>query len=268
MYRSLAIWPVLASILVVGCGTAEDASPSDAGLAQTANTTSQTSTAVPTDLPLPVSPTVNAQATSIDGTENQNQVDRTPDPMPPCDSITSGLEPEIPSKVDLAWYSSIVVVGTVEAAGEPYFIDSSDGQTIVTDYTVVIDTPIRGIVGPTVAIRQFGGQIGECQQQYEGDPAFSIGERVLLFLMAVEDGPVGTARLYPVGQTQGVWPVTDDEMVINDAVHLQKEPQPLAEVIDEIVSGLEATPPSGRLAELFLVPLEVSPIVAGVDTTP
>jgi hypothetical protein len=262
MCKPLVPWLMLASILVVGCGTTEDPVPSDLGSAQTPDVATPTFTPTSGDLPDLASPTADTQASSSVEAENQDQVDRTPESMPPCDSIISGLEPEF-SMVELAWYSTIVMVGTVESSGEPYFIDSTDGQTIATDYTVVIDTPIRGIVDSTVAVRQFGGQIGECQQLYEGDPAFAIGERVLLFLMAVENGPIGTTRLYPVGQTQGVWLVTDDEMVINEAAHLQAQAQPLTEVIDEIVSALEGTPPGGRLAELFLVPLEESPIVAG-----
>lgn len=261
MRKARIVTFLIGSVLLVSCGTADPATPAAGAAVSTSNVSQASPTAVSTAVAATKRPTATAQATPTTASAAAVDDNPTPEPDQIYEGIVSASFPKIADVGELAWYASVIVVGRVQSVGEPYFIQGSSRPTIATDYAVAVDTPVRGVVGDSVGVRQFGGTIGECTQSYEDDPAFAIGERVLLLLIAEPDGQAGVARLYPAFGKQGVWAVNTAGMAISGAPHMQTEPQPLTDVLAEIVAALQGTPPSGRLADQYLTTLEEAPIV-------
>ena len=245
MPKALVVMLLALSLLLVACGTADRAAPAAGAAMSTSGVGAATPTAAPASGADTAPPTATAPATAARQTATPAGDDLTPYTDTTCDGIISASFPKISDVAELAWYASVIVVGTVQSAGQPYFIDSASRPTIATDFTIAVDTPVRGVVGASLGVRQFGGTLGACTQSYAGDPAFAIGERVLLLLIAEPDGPVNAARLYPAFGQQGVWAVTDAGLATSGAAHMQSAPQPLADVILEIVTALQGTPPTG-----------------------
>ena len=88
--------------------------------------------------------------------------------------------------------------------GEVLFSESfqrSDG-TIGTWHRIRVERDVRGNAADEseVIVETLGGSIGDTGMRVEGEPSFSVGERVLVFIH--EGGPYAAFR--PVGMGQGV----------------------------------------------------------------
>ena len=163
---------------------------------------------------------------------------------------TTQPAPAFVSATNLAWFSSVIVVGQVEARGAAYVISDGEQPVIATDVAIAAQSWIRGDIPDSgrITVRQLGGTVGDCTQVYAGEPTLAIGQMVLIFLRPDERGPVGSAQVVLVGQQQGVWPVAVDNTVSNDRLPgTAGAPRPLEEVIEEVVIGLHGAPPRGPL---------------------
>jgi hypothetical protein len=115
-------------------------------------------------------------------------------------SIVQGLGLE-----ELVAYSDQIVLGRVlfsESFQQP------DGQ-IGTWYRIEVEREMRGSdPGESeIIVETLGGQLGDLAMRVEGEPSFSVGERVLVF---VRDGGPYTA-FRPVGMGQGVMRVRSEQ---------------------------------------------------------
>jgi hypothetical protein len=126
---------------------------------------------------------------------------------------------------------------------------------IVTDVTLRVETPMMGArEGEEIVVRRLGGAIGDVGMRVEGEPAFTIGERSVVFARNVR----GVLR--PVGMSQGVLPIALEAgrpMVLPGGAGLSlvqrtpsarfvpapaalAHPRPLDDVLDEIRAAVEA----------------------------
>jgi cysteine-rich repeat protein len=86
---------------------------------------------------------------------------------------------------DLTRVSHAVVLGRVRSLGSA----ASPGGAVHTHVTVAVDEALKGrIPSGTLTLRQPGGRVGGVELFVEGAPQFVVGERVLLFVRAGEDG--------------------------------------------------------------------------------
>ncbi len=76
--------------------------------------------------------------------------------------------------------SELIVFGKISAI--KYEWGDAAHRSIHTVITVEVGEYLKGEGGPTVAVRQLGGQIGDFGQVVPGSPEFSPGEEVVLFL--------------------------------------------------------------------------------------
>ena len=121
---------------------------------------------------------------------------------PATGSIVQGLELQ-----ELVAHADRIVLGRV------LFSESfrrSDGQ-IGTWHRIEVEREIRGRAPDEqeVIVETLGGQLGDIAMRVEGEPSFTVGERVLVF---VRDGGPYTA-FRPVGMGQGVMRVHMEEGV-------------------------------------------------------
>ena len=91
-----------------------------------------------------------------------------------------------------------VVTGTVTAA-DCFLYEAHD--TIYTEYTVVVESTLKGEGGKTLVVRLMGGTVGDRELVVAGNATLEPGERVLLFLRT--NGAFHTV----VGMSQGKWTV-------------------------------------------------------------
>jgi hypothetical protein len=108
-------------------------------------------------------------------------------------SIVQGLELE-----ELVAHADRIVLGRVlfsESFPRP------DGQ-IGTWHRIEVTREIRGHAPDEreVIVETLGGQLGDVSMRVEGEPSFTVGERVLVFIR--DGGPYTAFR--PVGMGQGV----------------------------------------------------------------
>lgn len=101
---------------------------------------------------------------------------------------------------ELVQGSAQVVVATALRQESRY--DSR--RRIVTDVTLRVDQTLKGEsrTGDTLVVRRLGGAIGEIGMRVEGEPAFAVGQRSIVFARRT---PAGVLR--PVGMAQGVMPI-------------------------------------------------------------
>jgi len=78
-------------------------------------------------------------------------------------------------------------------------------------HRIVVERDVRGSASGQreVIVETLGGSIGDVAMRVEGEPSFSVGERVVVF---VREGRAG-ATLRPVGMGQGVMRVRAEEGV-------------------------------------------------------
>lgn len=135
-----------------------------------------------------------------------------------CSGQFAEAHPQFHSATQLAWFSTMAFIGTVTAQGAAYVVNDGAQPVIATDVAVHVAELIRGpsmMQDGVVTVRQLGGTVGDCTQTYEGDPVLAVGDHVLLFLVPDERGPVGSAQLYPLAQSQGIWPIIAGNLVSN-----------------------------------------------------
>jgi len=87
---------------------------------------------------------------------------------------------------------------------------SPNGQ-LGTWHRIAVERELRGSVPDEqeVIVETLGGQIGDIAMRVEGEPSFTVGERVLVFMR--DGGPYTAFR--PVGMGQGVMRVRREQGV-------------------------------------------------------
>lgn len=115
-------------------------------------------------------------------------------------SIVQGLELQ-----ELVANADRIVLGRVLFSES---FQRADGQ-LGTWHRIAVEKEIRGHAPDEreVMVETLGGQLGDLAMRVEGEPSFSVGERVLVF---VRDGGPYTA-FRPVGMGQGVMRVRTEQ---------------------------------------------------------
>lgn len=108
---------------------------------------------------------------------------------------------------ELVAHSNRIVLGRVlfsESFRRP------NGQ-LSTWHRIAVERELRGSAPDEqeVIVETLGGQIGDIAMRVEGEPSFTVGERVLVFMR--DGGPYTAFR--PVGMTQGVMRVRTEQGV-------------------------------------------------------
>ena len=121
-------------------------------------------------------------------------------PGPANASIVQGLELE-----ELVAHADRIVLGRVlfsESFQHP------NGQ-LGTWHRISVEREIRGHAPDEqeVMVETLGGQVGDIAMRVEGEPSFTVGERVLVFIR--DGGPYTAFR--PVGMGQGVMRVRTEQ---------------------------------------------------------
>lgn len=94
---------------------------------------------------------------------------------------------------------NLVISSDAIITGKVIYIESrkdSNSGDIYTDITIALNQTIKGnLKTDTLVIEQLGGQVGNKQIWLTGSPEFSVGEEVLLFLKANDQGVLHTNQL-------------------------------------------------------------------------
>jgi hypothetical protein len=105
---------------------------------------------------------------------------------------------------ELTRRAELIVIGEVISVASELF--ASEGQ-IITRIDVRVEEVLKGPAGQApLQLQQAGGRVGEVRREVAGMPAFTQGERVLLFL-----GRRGDGGLAVVGLFQGKFTLQRDE---------------------------------------------------------
>ena len=117
-------------------------------------------------------------------------------------SIVQGLELE-----ELVAHADRIVLGRVLFSES---FERPNGQ-FGTWHRISVEREIRGQAPDEqeVMVETLGGQIGDIAMRVEGEPSFTVGERVLVFIR--DGGPYTAFR--PVGMGQGVMRVRTEQGV-------------------------------------------------------
>lgn len=98
------------------------------------------------------------------------------------------------SNPDLAQQATAIVIGKVSGLQSTW---DPQGQKIVTYITLTVEEVLKGIVpDSTLTIKELGGTLGDLQFWIDGNPEFTRGERVLVFLAQNPDGSARILHLY------------------------------------------------------------------------
>jgi hypothetical protein len=92
------------------------------------------------------------------------------------------------STADLAEHSDVVLVGTISKVATEGEDQLSPGVA-ATQYVVSVDRYVKGTGAKSIVVKQSGGRLGSVRQVVEGDPPMVVGNRYLLYLSRVPDGP-------------------------------------------------------------------------------
>jgi Matrixin/Putative Ig domain len=96
------------------------------------------------------------------------------------------------SDTDLIVNSRLILTGTVISTTSAW---DDTGSTVWTYVEVLIDRMLKGEVPEsTIVLKQLGGTVGESGVRVFGQPGFTAGERVLLYLNAGVDGTLHSAH--------------------------------------------------------------------------
>ncbi len=104
---------------------------------------------------------------------------------------------------DLAREAEHIVVGTVTGIQGEW---DASARFIHSNVTILVEQSLRGNVPSEIVLRTPGGQIGSVGMTAHGAPSFEVGEKVLVFLTAWEDG---SAKV--LGYFQGKSRVIEDQ---------------------------------------------------------
>ena len=116
-------------------------------------------------------------------------------------SIVQGLELH-----ELVAHADRIVLGRVLFSES--FVQHPSGQ-LGTWHRIAVERELRGDAPDEqeVMVETLGGQIGDIAMRVEGEPSFTVGERVLVFIH--DGGPYTAFR--PVGMGQGVMRVRTEQ---------------------------------------------------------
>jgi hypothetical protein len=115
-------------------------------------------------------------------------------------SIVQGLELE-----ELVAHADRIVLGRVLFSESFQLLDGQLG----TWHRISVERELRGHAPDEqeVMVETLGGQVGDIAMRVEGEPSFTVGERVLVFIRG--GGPYTAFR--PVGMGQGVMRVRTEQ---------------------------------------------------------
>ena len=98
------------------------------------------------------------------------------------------------SNPDLVQQATAIVIGKVSSLQSAW---DSQGQKIVTYITLAVEEVLKGTVpDTTLTIKEIGGTLGDLQLWIDGNPEFTQGEKVLVFLTQNADGSARVLHLY------------------------------------------------------------------------
>ena len=128
-----------------------------------------------------------------------------------------------------------VVTGTVTGANS-FWNEAHD--TIYTEYTVVVESTLKGAGGKTLSVRLMGGAVDDRELLVAGNAKLEVGEEVLLCLRT----NVGFHTL--VGMSQGKWTVRRHDGIdhafrgpaLGDVPRREGE-IPLTELLEKMTAG-------------------------------
>jgi hypothetical protein len=98
------------------------------------------------------------------------------------------------SNSDLAKQATAIVIGKVARLQSTWDLR---GHKIVTYITLTVEEVLKGIVpDSTLTIKELGGTLGDLQLWIDGNPEFTRGEKVLVFLAQNSDGSARILHFY------------------------------------------------------------------------
>lgn len=125
---------------------------------------------------------------------------------------------ELPSLTvdDLAKKAKFIIVGTVAGSSAPIVsIDEVSTTTkAYTDVTINVEKDLKNqYTGNQISIRLQGGETDTVKVISENDPAFTAGERVLVFVNDKEPNTVWGDNYYTAGMTLGKYSLVNGKAV-------------------------------------------------------
>jgi hypothetical protein len=108
---------------------------------------------------------------------------------------------------ELVKTSEAIVQGRIE---QVYVRWDAQRKMAFTYVSITVDDPLKGERRRSVLIRQLGGRIGALNQIVAGAPRFNVGDQVIVFLKAGNDG-----TFQVVGLNQGKYEIVEDVAVAN-----------------------------------------------------
>jgi len=98
------------------------------------------------------------------------------------------------SNPDLAKQATAIIIGKVSSLQSTW---DPQGQKIVTYITLTVEEVLKGLVpDSTLTIKEIGGTVDDLQLWIDGNPEFTQGEKVLVFLTQNSDGTARILHLY------------------------------------------------------------------------
>lgn len=111
---------------------------------------------------------------------------------PPRSALATMVVPV--SNADLTQQATAIVIGKVKTLQTTWDLQ---GQKIETYITLTVEEVLKGVVpDSTLTIKELGGTLGYLQLWIDGNPEFTQGEKVLVFLAQNPDGSARILHLY------------------------------------------------------------------------
>ncbi|MEN0067832.1 MAG: hypothetical protein AAGA48_37230 [Myxococcota bacterium] len=141
---------------------------------------------------------------------------------------------------DLVAESDSIVLGTVV---DTHSVWDPQGRIILTDATIKVEHSLLGDAKAVTEVRTFGGRVDDYTVLAHGFPTFDVGNRIVVFLQAAEDGTQRVTGyqhgLYKVVQRQGtpwVVPTVDDHSVLSTKDYIKPSARHLAAFTRDILA--------------------------------
>jgi len=120
----------------------------------------------------------------------------------PVEGIAPATATQKLSLEQLAREADLIAMGRIQGVTSQ---ESADRSTITTVVTFSVEEQWKGPKASTITVKQPGGSVGGLTQRVMGEPQFSVGEEVILFLKKGRDGPYVT-----VGGVRGKFLIKKD----------------------------------------------------------
>lgn len=205
----------------------------------------------PTDEPIHLSsPTIGATERPIP--TRSLTVGAGPSPTVACPPLAAASALPYPGRAGLAWYSELIVAGTVVAQ------ETIWKNTTITTYSQFrVDELVRGLPVDEVRVAQIGGTLDGCTQQGSERP-LERRVRLLLFLRRYEPQMSGSDRdLYYVNFR--AWGISN--------LTANTTGTPTAQILTDVRQILSQPPPSD-LSAYWIIPLGRAPLGPVSQATP